>query len=478
MPGPLSGIPPASETKQKYKMIETHRLKERAALVSIAVSAIMTVAKFATGLASGSLAVLSEAGHNLGDVAATILTYFAIRIANKPADEEHPFGHAKVEALAALVETGFLFALAAFILIEAFNRLAANDSIIETRAIVFAVLIVSMGVDFIRWLSLERIAAATKSEALAADALHFSSDMVSSGLALCGVTAAHFGYPQGDALAAVGLAIFIAVAGFKIGRRTVNTLLDKAPEGLATKIRSIAQSVPGVIDVETLRLRPAGAAVLGDIGITVSRTLPLEKAAAIEANVAAAIAAPYPEAALTVSTRPIALDDETILEQVLLIAAKRHVPVHHITMQDVDGRTSISFDIELDSRMTHGDAHEIASGLETEIGRELGQDIEVETHIEPLEPHPLQGHPVAEDVRAMLAAALADMSAGGPAGDVHSVRVRSTPDGLVINYHCRVDPSLSVGDVHDCVDQLDRKMRDAFPSIVRIIGHAEPATHA
>ena len=225
-------------------------------------------------------------------------------------------------------------------------------------------------------------------------------------MALCGITAAFYGYPEGDALAALGLRLFIAVAGFKIGRRTVNTLVDTAPKGLTEQIRSIAQSVPGVIEVEALRLRPAGAEVFGDIAITVSRTLPLEKAAAIEANVAAAIAAGHPEVALTVTSRPIALDDETILERVLLIAAKRHVPVHHVTMQEIDGRTSISFDIELDGRMPHGNAHEIVSGLEMEIGRELGSDIEVETHIEPLEPRQLKGHPVPEEIRAELASVL------------------------------------------------------------------------
>jgi cation diffusion facilitator family transporter len=456
-------------------MNEAHRLKERAALASIAVSTLMTAAKLFAGIASGSLAVLSEAGHNLGDVAATVLTYFAIRIANKPADEDHQYGHAKVEALAALVETGFLFALAAFILIEAVKRLTNHNVNIEPGPIVFAVLIISMIVDFVRWLSLKRIALATKSDALAADALHFSSDIVASGLALCGIAAALYGYPQGDALAALGLAVFIGVAGFKIGRRTVNTLVDTAPKGLTSEIRSLAQSVPGVIEVAALRLRPAGAEVVGDIAITVARTLPLEKAAAIEANVAAAIAAPHPEVALTVTTRPIALDDETILERVLLIAAKRHVPVHHVTLQEIGGRTSISFDVELDGRMAHGNAHEIASGLEMEIVRELGPDIEVETHIEPLEPRQLQGQDAPAAMRAEIKSALTHMAPEtGAIHNVHNVRARTTPDGLVINYHCRVSPHLSVDEVHEYVDVLDRKIRAAFPGIVRIVSHAEP----
>jgi cation diffusion facilitator family transporter len=460
--------------ERETSMNGSNRLKERTALASIAVSALMTAAKFAAGLASGSLAVLSEAGHNLADVATTVLTYFAIRIANKPADEDHQFGHAKVETLAALAETGFLFALAVFILIEAIARLVGHATKIDANSFAFGILIASMLVDLVRWRSLKRIAAMTKSDALSADALHFSSDIVSSALALCGIAAARYGYPQGDALAALGLAVFIAAAGFQIGRRTVNTLIDAAPKGLASQIRSIAQTVPGVVKVETLRLRPAGAAVFGDIAFTVSRTLPLEKAAAIEANVVAAIAAQHPEVAVTVTAQPIALDDETILERVLLTAARRRIPVHHVTVQEIEGRTAISFDVELDGRMTHGNAHEIVSRLESEIGHELG-GIEVETHIEPLEPRQLRGQDAPPATHAEIAHALAKMVSGmGAIRDVHSVRVRATPDGLVVNYHCRVSPYLSVDEVHEHVDELDRKMRAAFTGIVRIVGHAEP----
>lgn len=463
-----------ASAEQRASQKGAARLKERAALASIAASSMLTLLKFAAGLASGSLAVLSEAGHNLADVAATILTYFAIKIAHKPADEEHQFGHAKVEALAALAETGFLFALAVYILIEAISRLATHDTEVDIGFSVFAVLLASITVDSVRWRALKRIAKQTKSEGLAADSLHFSSDIVSSALALGGITAAHFGYPQGDAMAALGLVAFIAAAGFQVGRRTINTLVDTAPRGLSSEVRAVARSVPGVVEVQTLRLRPAGAQVVGDIGVLVPRTMALEQAAAIEARVAAAIAAHYPDVAVTVAAQPVALDDESILERVLLIAAKRHVPVHHVTVQDVGGRNAISLDAELDGQMKYGRAHEIITALELEIGRELGPGLEVETHIEPLEPRPLKGHPVPEEIRAGVASALAQMRATGEIFDVHSVRVRAASEGLVVNYHCRVSPALSVSEVHTIVDDVDRKMRGAFPEIVRIVGHAEP----
>jgi cation diffusion facilitator family transporter len=451
------------------------QIKERAALVSVGVKTLLAAGKLAAGLLSGSLALLSEAANNIGDIAITLFSFIAIKIANKPADEDHQYGHAKVEALAALIETGFLFGLAVYIFAEAISRLASRDTDVVPSALSFGVLVISIIVDSLRWFSLNKIAKATKSEALAADALNFASDIVAATCALLGLIAVHFGHPEGDALAALGVASFIAVAGFALGRRTINSLTDAAPPGLTERLRTLARAVPGVIAIDSLRLRPAGAEVLGEISIAVPRTLPLERVAMIKADIRATISTHYPEVSMTVAARPIALDSETVLERVLLIAAKRHVPVHHVIVQEIDGRTSVSFDVEIDSQMAHGQAHEIVSGLEIDVRKELGSDIEVDTHMEPLEPHELPGQDVPEDIRAEITAALAKRAAdAGIISDVHNVRARKTPAGLVVNYHCRVDPSLSVEEVHDHVDDLDHMAQADFPAIVRIVGHAEP----
>jgi len=303
--------------------------------------------------------------------------------------------------------------------------------------------------------------------------LHFGSDIAGSSVALLGLIAARLGYPQGDALAALGVALFITVAGYRLGRRTVDSLIDAAPKGLAASLRAIAGSVPGVIEVDSLRLRPAGANVFGDIGISVPRTFPLEQVAAIKDEVSAAIAAAHPGVALTVATTPVALDDETVLERVLLIAAKRHAAVHNVIVQQVAGRTSLSFDVEIDGHMPLGHAHAIVSGLESDARKELGPDIEVETHIEPLEPRQLPGRNASAETRAAIAAALAKSAAGGIV-EIHNVRVRETPAGLIVNYHCRADPKLSVDEVHQAVDALEARVKADFPAILRIIGHAEP----
>jgi cation diffusion facilitator family transporter len=449
--------------------------KQNAAFASIVASAGLTLAKFAAGILSGSLALISEAAHGLLDTGATILTYFAVKAADKPADDEHPYGHGKIEAVAALAETGLLVALALGVLVVAIRRLNESAVTLDPTWPTFVVLIVSIAVDCARWRILSAIARETRSDALAADALHFSSDLVSSSLVLCGLAAARAGFPRADAIAAVGVAVFIGIAGYRLARRTIDTLVDTAPTGLAGHIRALIQAVPGVVGIETIRLRPAGSKTIGEVVILVPRTLTLDRVARIKDAVGASILADLPDAEITVTANPRALDNETVLERILLIAAQRRLAVHHVTVQEIGGQKSVSLDLELDGRMSHGAAHTIASDLEATIVAELGPDIEVETHIEPLEMRELAGQDAGAGRSAEISATLMQRAKeAGAVRDVHSVRVRETTAGLVVNYHCRVDANLSVDEVHEVVDKLDQSVRSDHPAIIRIVGHAEP----
>ena len=457
-------------------MSENASLKKSAALASIGASVGITLLKLAAGLVSGSLALLSEAAHGLVDVASTTLTYFSVRAADRPADDTHHYGHAKIEAVAALAETGVLVALSIGVLAEALRRLWGAPRVVEAGPVIFLVLAVSILVDLVRWRGLARIARDTGSHALAADALHFSSDLVSSVLVLVGLVALRYGVAQGDSLAAVGVALFIAVAAWRLGRRTIDTLIDRAPEGLAERLREGARGVAGVAAVESIKLRPSGGGVQGELSIAVPRTLPLDRVVAIKADVLAAMRREAPGADITITANPLALDNETVLERVLLIAALRRLAVHHVTVQDIGGVKSISLDLEVDGRMAQGEAHKLASDLEAAIRAELGAAIEVETHIEPLEVRELAGENVDGETFKDISAALARRAGENQRlRDIHNVRVRRTNTGLVVNYHCRTDPARPVGDVHHDVDRLDRQLKRDFPQIIRIVGHAEPA---
>ncbi len=450
--------------------------KERVALGSIAASAGLTAAKAIVGLLTGSLAILSEAGHSLIDLSATALTYFAVRLSGKPADKEHQYGHGKVESVTALAETALLFILTAIVVWEAVQRLiGAQAQAVEATSAAFAVIAGSIAVDFFRARTLRRVAAATSSEALAADALHFGSDMWSSVAVLIGLGGVRLGYAWADAAAAIVVAVFICIAGWRLGRRTIDTLTDTAPAGVSDRIAAIARQVPGVVAVDGVRARPAGAVLFVDLGVSVSRALPLDRVSAIKERLSHDIRADMPTAEITITTEPRALDDETVRERVMVIAHELGLAIHHVAVQAIAGRLSVSADLEVDGAMSLATAHDIASRLETGIRAELGPDVEVETHIEPLPADVLAGRDAVPariaEVRQALVALAAEIAA---LGEVHDVRVRETAHGEIVNFHCHVAPDLSVGAVHDMVDAMERRLRRRFPTIRRVIGHAEP----
>jgi cation diffusion facilitator family transporter len=458
---------------------QSEERKEHAALWSIAASAGITVAKGIAGIATGSLALISDAAHSLLDVASTTMTWLAVRAAHKPADAQHQYGHGKVESLAALVQTAFLFLLSGAVAYEGVRRLAARSFDVAPSWTAAGVLVAAIAVDAWRWRSLKRVARETASEALEADALHFSSDLVNSVLVLVALGAAALGYPQVDSLVAVGVALFIAVAGFRLAQRTIGALLDAAPAGVADLIRSQAESVPGVVSVDQVRVRPAGGQVFGEVLIRVPRTLPLEKVTEIKRLIVSAVDARVPRAEITVASEPVQLDDETVLERVLLIAAKRRIPVHHVMVQEVAGRLSVSLDVEVDGRLGLGAAHAIASKLESAIREEFGEGLEIDTHIEPLRVEALAGEDEPAAVTERMARSLRETALEiGRVSDVHSVRVRRTRDGIIVNYHCRFDPAVSVESAHTTVDELERRFRATHPEVLRAIGHAEPARTA
>jgi cation diffusion facilitator family transporter len=450
--------------------------KEQVALTSIAASAGLAIAKAIVGLMTGSLAILSEAGHSLIDLGATIMTYLAVRISGKPADEEHHYGHGKIEAITALAETALLFLLSGIVIWEAVKRLIDHGGhVVEATVWAFGVMVLSIVVDFFRARALSRAAKETQSHALEADALHFSSDLWSSLAVIVGLAGVHLGLPWADSAAALAVAALVCVAGWRLGRRTIDMLIDVAPPGAAEKITAIAAKIPGVVRVERVRARAVGETTFIDLAVAVSRTLPLDRVNAIKANVAAAIRAGMRGAEPVVTTDPVALSNESVLDRVMVIARSRALAVHHVTVHDIRDRLAVALDLEVDGKLSLRAAHELADGLEADIAAELGPGVEVETHIEPLQAQETMGREAPPERVKAVAIALAEFAAEGRViRDVHDVRVRETDEGEVVIFHCHVDPELSVQAVHEAVDAVERALKQRSASIKRVIGHAEP----
>jgi cation diffusion facilitator family transporter len=452
----------------------SHTVKSRVAAISIFASAGMAAAKFAVGIAIGSLALISEALHSSVDVVATIITWLVVRVSDRPADDEHHYGHGKFESLSALGVIALLYVLAGGIMVESYSRLREGAPPPTISAIPFIVLVIDIAVNFWRARALHRAARDTKSQALAADALHFASDVLGSIAVIGGLALSGLGYAWGDAAAAIAVAVMISLLGLRLARSTVETLLDRAPEGASQKAIAAISAVPGVVDVERLRVRLVGSTHFIDAIVQVPRTYPIDRIDEIKRKAQDAVSKVLDDADLTFTAVPVARDNESIRERIMVIARNSGLAIHHVTVHDLGGKLTVSIDLEVDGDMALNAAHDIAHELERNIRDEFGEDVEVDTHIEPLEPELPHGVDAAPDRVETIRTALARFAADGAIHDIHSVRVRNTDAGEIVNFHCRAAPSMSVIKVHENVDAIERALRRAFPTVKRVISHAEP----
>jgi cation diffusion facilitator family transporter len=407
-------------------------------------------------------------------VVATIITWLVVRVSDQPADEEHHYGHGKFESLSALFVIALLYVLAGGILVESWSRLREGAAPPTLSAVPFVVLVIDIAVNFWRARALHRTARQTQSQALAADALHFASDVLGSIAVIIGLVLTGLGYAWGDSAAAIAVAVMISILGLRLGRSTIETLLDRAPVGASEKATAAIRTVPGVVGVERLRVRMVGPTHFIDAIAKVPRTYPIDRVEAIKKTAQAAVTEALGDADLTFTAVPVARDNESVRERIMVIARNSGLAVHHVTVHDLGGKLTVSIDLEVDGDMELNAAHDIAHGLERNIREDFGEDVEVDTHIEPLEPELPHGTDAAAERVETIKAALTRFAGNGAIHDIHNVRVRDTDAGEIVNFHCRAAPSMSVIKVHENVDEIERALRRAFPSIKRVISHAEP----
>jgi cation diffusion facilitator family transporter len=449
--------------------------KSKVAAISIVASASMAAIKFFVGAAIGSLALISEALHSSVDLVATVVTWAVVRVSDKPADAEHHYGHGKLESLSALGVIAMLYVLAGGIVVEAFGRLREGIAPATISALPFVVLIVDIAVNLWRARALHKTARDTKSQALEADALHFASDVFGSVAVMIGLGLLALGYKWGDAAAALGVAAIISILGLRLARSTIETLLDRAPEGAAEAAEAAIKSIPGVIAVERLRVRMVGATHFIDATVKVPRTYPLDRIADIKQKAQEAVSSALQDTDLSFTAVPVARDNESVRERIMVIARNRGLAIHHVTVHDLSGKLTVSIDLEVDGDMALIDAHGVTQKLEGAIRDDFGADVEVDTHIEPLEPELPQGTDATPEQIEKIQNSLIRIAAErGAIHDIHNVRVRDTDAGQIVNFHCRANPAMSVIDVHENVDDIERALRRAFPNVKRVISHAEP----
>jgi cation diffusion facilitator family transporter len=461
---------------------QASREKRMAALGSVGSAVVLVSLKVFLAAVTGSLGILSEALHSILDLVAAVITYLSVRVADKPADAQHLYGHGKVESFSAFVETALLLMTAVYIIWEAILRLTGRaPNTLRPSLAAILILALTMGIDFVRARALGRVAKKYPSEALEADALHFSTDVWSTFTVVLGITGAWLGLRFGipwlgmlDAIAALTVAGVIIWIGSRLGRRTIDVLLDVAPSGLREQITRAADETAGVLQTERVRVRRAGGQrYFVDVTISVPRSASVEQGHAASEAVERAIAAIVP-ADVVVHVEPRARTDEPLFETIRAIAQRRGLAVHELSAHNYEGRLFIELHLEVDERSSLRDAHRQATALEEEIKAETGPETRVNIHIEPLG----VGIASAEKMKG-LSRAVQDFLNALPSEypqliDCHEVHVRSVEHRILVSCHCAMDGSLPITEVHDFTLLLENRVKEQFPQINRLTIHPEP----
>jgi cation diffusion facilitator family transporter len=447
-------------------------------LVALALTCLLGAAKIAVGVATSSLAVLSQALDSVLDIVALLFLYFAVRIAAKPADAEHHYGHAKAENLAAFTQTLILGAVVGVVAVEAVARLGGPAEAVGTPWYAFALLTTSIGVDAARVRLLAGTARRENSDALRAGALNFVTDIGTALVALGSLAAVRAGLPRADAIGSLIVATAVAVAAYKLGRRSVDVLLDRAPAARTEEISRAAARAPGVAETRRVRVRGSDKGVFADVTVTAQRTASLERAHDIAEEVEQEIARVAPDADVVVHVEP-STDSERLVERVQ--AAASRTPgvheVHNVLVHSVGepglGELRVTLHAKVEPHTSLQDAHELADRIEEAVGRELGSDVRVDAHIEPLEESSR-----ARDVTSEmpdLVAGIKRVAVDEPdVLDCHEVLVTATGEELSIVAHVHGRGDLPLERIHASSQRIENAIHAMHPEIGPVLIHFEP----
>jgi cation diffusion facilitator family transporter len=463
---------------------EADREKRSVALWSLAAAVLLTTTKTVIGLSTQSLGVLAEAAHSGLDLAAAAVTLWAVHISSRPADPDHTYGHGKFENLSALFETFLLLATCVWIIFEAVRRLWFAEPIhVEANVWAFLVVALSIAVDLSRSRALARAAQKHQSQALEADALHFSSDVWSSSvvlLGLCGVWAAG-NWPklawlaEADSVAAFGVAAIVVWVSLRLGKKSVEDLLDTVPTHLRDEVWRAAQDVPGVLAVRQVRLRRSGPEMFADVSLSIDRAAALEKAHEIADLTEAAIRVVLPKADVLVHVEPVVSQSEDLLTTVRVTAARQGLGAHGIRIYPHRDLRSLELHLEVPESLSLEEAHRQVSQFERLLRGVVPSLGRIVSHIEPAGKSTAvrQAEPAGQ---SEVVAALDEFLRTTQAPiDPHDIIVQRVDDELAVSFHCTLAAEISIAAAHQVTEQLENHLRMRVPSLGRVVIHVEPA---
>jgi cation diffusion facilitator family transporter len=461
--------------------------KRSAATLSVAAACVITALKLFVGFLTGSLGMLSDAAHSGVDLIGAGLTFLSVRISDKPADENHPYGHGKVENLSAFVETFLMLTSSVWIMVEAIIRIFVHPVAVRLSVWPFLVLLTSIGVDFGRSRKLKSVAERYQSDALAANALHFASDIWSSVAVLIGLGASWLGNSAmgqnlglqwmrfADPVAAIIVALLILHFAWKLAWRTIGALTDAIPEDISRRVLRELSAVDGVLSIDQARMRRAGGKYFADFTLSLSRQLTFQRTEELVQEATIAVQRILPDADVVIHTVPRSPGEESIFDKVRAVASRNNVVLHDVSVQSFHGELRVEQHIEVKETIPLREAHDFVRRIEDEIRQELPQVSSVLTHIES-EPATIESPQKMERDRRLEKRLRHAASTLPEIIDIHEVITGRTGDKLQLSCHCTLPDEMPMQRVHEVITELEDRFKVECPDVYRVLIHPEPAT--
>ncbi len=435
--------------------------------------------------------MLSEAAHSSIDLVAAGITLVTVSVSDRPADEEHNYGHGKLESLSASFEILLMIGSCVWIALEAVRRMLYHPQQLDLRFSVwpFVVLLLSMAVDYTRSRNLHRIAQEQRSEALEADAMHFGTDLYSAAAVLIGLIATYIGkhynisrLEYADPIAALFVSAIILRVTLRLGKQTLDSLLDATPPEVREQLRldlvNDLRSTPGVLGVDRVRVRRSGSDYFVDFALEMPRNLTFQRAEQITTAATEAVQKRLPAADVVIRTVPTAAQGESVFDSVRAVAAQSNVSIHDVAVQQYEDGLHVEQHLEVPEHMPLRDAHDLVTRVESNIREQVPGVSSVITHIES-EPQTIEQPAQVEADRLLSQGLRATLYEFPEILDVHDIKVahaHGPSEGVQINCHCTLPDELSMGKVHALITDFERAFRRIHPEVARVLIHPEPAT--
>ena len=458
------------------------QLKIRVALNSLYAAVIITVIKILAAYFSGSLGVLSEVFNSAIDIFVCLVTILSIKYSSRPPDEDHNYGHEKVENFSALFQVFILFITASYILYEAALRLfAGREYEVRVNIWIFLALIISMIIDVYRARILKKVAKDTKSSALEADALHFSSDILSSGVVIIGLILVYFNISKtADTIAALIVTGVIIYLGFKLSKKSIDSLMDRVPAGMYEKVKYETLLIKGVEDIKSFRIRGSGSKIYIDMVILISRLVPFSKAHDIMDSVEKKITELIENADVLIHSEPIETKSETINDKIRMIVNSFGLKCHDIFSHRIDNEIYSELHIEVDNTNDLTKAHSLITEIEEKIIIEIDVITHLKIHIDEPSDIVFDTRDITKNSNEIIREVNNILSECSDVISSSDIQVISTNGKIRISLNCVFNYIHSFDEVHDIVTVLESKiylnLKENHPKLANVIIHAEPST--